>query len=359
MNDNHPLSTIIIHPTFNCNLRCKYCWEEGKRTNTVISEDTLYCIANFIEELSEQSNENTFTISWMGGEPLLMGMEFYDRARSIFQSVCNPDFFFRTNMTLIDDEWGEYFKKNNILVGGSLDGPKKIHDKQRSGSYDAVMRGIEIIKKCGCRFDGVACTMTEESTRDMKKLFGFFMGLKIPFVLNNEICGMSPIRLSFNYQQLYYLWNEYDRPAIFPRLWEVQEKIKKIMDGGSLHDCSKGGCGAGWAIFDPEGGCHLCNHDNCSMNTYFGNVTESSPRDLWDSSERRDYLNSVRELRTLQCGECLHRFVCNGACMDVLFKLGGEYDPFCGMGYHTYEMIIKSLGYTIQDYTEAVSRLSS
>jgi len=325
-----------------------------------MSKNTLYGIANYIAELADASKLNDgFSINWMGGEPLMMGMEFYDTAKSIFGSVCEPHFFFRTNMTLINDEWAEYFKENDILVGGSLDGPKEIHDPQRSNSYEAVMRAIDIVKEHNCRFDGVACTMTDAATDDMQALFDFFMALGIPFVLNGQICGTSPIRSAFNYQQLYHIWSEAGRPAMFPRLWEYQEKIKKIMDGEQVYDCSKGVCGSGWTIFDPEGDCHLCNHDNCSTNTSFGNVNELVPRALWESKERSNCLQSIRDLRKRQCQGCLHRYMCNGACMDVTFKLGGEYDPYCGIGYHTYEVIIKSLGYTMDEYQEAVKQLGA
>lgn len=325
-----------------------------------MSKNTLYGIANYIAELADFSKSNHFHIDWMGGEPLMMGMEFYDTARAIFEDVCDPKFFFRTNLSLITDEWAAYIKENDIHIGGSLDGPKDIHDAQRSGSYDACMRGLQNLKDHECHISDVACTVTQESSQRLNELFDFFMELKIgSFVLNSEICAMSPIQMAFNYQRMYYLWNDYGRPAIFPRFSEFQERVKSVMAGSVRRDCSDGCCGQGWTIIDPDGGCHLCNHENCTTNSYFGNLNNTPAKALWSAPDRQQYFKHVRSIRKNQCSDCLFRHVCNGTCYHNVLRLGGRYDPYCGIGYHTYEVIIKSLGYTMDEYREAVTQLEA
>ena len=354
------LTQLIIHPTLKCNLRCRYCWEDGKRSDTIMSKNTLYGIANYIAELADFSKSKHFRIDWMGGEPLIVGTEFYDSARTIFESVCDPKFFFRTNLTLIDDDWATYLKENNIHIGGSIDGPKDIHDAQRSNSYDACMSGLQTLRDHDCHISDVACTVTQESSQRFEELFDFFMQLKIgSFVFNAEICTMNPIQSAFNYQRLYHIWNDRGRPAIFPRFGEFQERIKSVMDGSTRRDCSKGGCGQGWTIISPDGSCHLCNHENCSTNTCFGNVNEAPATELWGSKLRSQYFDRVKNVRINQCGDCIFRYVCNGTCYHNVLNLGGEYDPYCNIGYHTYEVIIKSLGYTIDEYTAAVDAVGA
>ena len=325
----------------------------------MMSKNTLYGIANYISELADLSKSPKFHVDWMGGEPLMMGMEFYDTARSILEEVCEPMFFFRTNLSLITNEWAEYFKENDIHIGGSIDGPKDIHDAQRSGSYDACMRGLQNLKDHKCHISDIACTVTQESSGRLEELFDFFDELVDSYVFNAEICAMSPIQMAYNYQRLYYLWDEHGRPAIFPRFAEFQERIKRVMDGTAKQDCSKGGCGQGWTIIDPIGGCHLCNHENCTTNSYFGNLNDAPAKDLWASPLRHDYFSRVKHARSTQCKECIFKYVCNGTCYHNILRLGGEYDPYCGIGYHTYEAIIKSLGYTMDEYREAVNQLES
>ena len=90
-----------------------------------------------------------------GGEPLLMGLDFFQRAvewqaryRCPGMRVINA---LQTNGTLLSDEWCQFFRKHNFLVGLSLDGPKALHDAYRrdkgdAPTFDRVMRGLALLK---------------------------------------------------------------------------------------------------------------------------------------------------------------------------------------------------------------------
>ena len=75
------------------------------------------------------------TIAWQGGEPTLMGLDFFRRSVEIAQKYLGPGqraiHTIQTNGTLIDAEWAEFFKENDYLVGISIDGPREIHDAYR------------------------------------------------------------------------------------------------------------------------------------------------------------------------------------------------------------------------------------
>ena len=62
---------------------------------------------------------------------------------------------------MLTDEWCEFFKKNNWLVGVSIDGPQEFHDeyrKNRQGrpSFTKVMQGIHLLKKHGVEWNALA-----------------------------------------------------------------------------------------------------------------------------------------------------------------------------------------------------------
>ena len=64
----------------------------------------------------------------------------------------------QTNGTLLDDEWCEFLAKEKFLVGLSMDGPRELHDayrvdKGQKPTFDAVMRGLELLKKHGVEFN--------------------------------------------------------------------------------------------------------------------------------------------------------------------------------------------------------------
>ncbi|NIV28802.1 MAG: anaerobic sulfatase maturase, partial [Anaerolineae bacterium] len=90
------------------------------------------------------------TVAWQGGEPTLMGLDFYRHSIEYVEQYKRPDqtisYSMQTNGTRLDDEWAAFFKKHNFLIGLSVDGPREIHDtfrhdKGRKGTFDRVMRG--------------------------------------------------------------------------------------------------------------------------------------------------------------------------------------------------------------------------
>ena len=94
------------------------------------------------------------TIAWQGGEPTMMGLEFFRRSVELAQRYLKPgqraSYTIQTNATLLDAEWAAFFKEHDFLVGVSIDGPRDMHDAYRvnkggSRSFDRVMRGLPFL----------------------------------------------------------------------------------------------------------------------------------------------------------------------------------------------------------------------
>jgi uncharacterized protein len=69
---------------------------------------------------------------------------------------------FQNNGTLLNDEWGRFFREHDVLVGISIDGPRELHDAYRLDkggvpTFDRVMRGLEVLKKHRVEFNILAC----------------------------------------------------------------------------------------------------------------------------------------------------------------------------------------------------------
>ena len=120
-----------------CNLDCAYCFflkKEGlypesnfRMTDTVMGE--------YLRQTIEGHHVPHVTIAWQGGEPTLMGLEFFRRAVEVQKKYARPktriENTFQTNGILLDDEWCRFFHDNNFLVGLSMDGPGELHDTYR------------------------------------------------------------------------------------------------------------------------------------------------------------------------------------------------------------------------------------
>ena len=155
---------IMIKPTgSSCNLDCSYCYYLDKAVQyggreAVMSQELLeilirqYCEACEAEELS---------FCWHGGEPLLMGIDFFRQAvqlESRYAGGRKINNSIQTNGTLINPHWCRFFAKNHFLVGISLDGPKDIHDafrlsKSRKPTFDKVMEAVRLMRVFGVEFN--------------------------------------------------------------------------------------------------------------------------------------------------------------------------------------------------------------
>ena len=142
-----------------CNLDCEYCFyldKENLYPDTRSFRMTDEVLKNYVRQYIESQQVNEITFAWQGGEPTLMGVDFFRRAveyqqeyRRVGTHIQNT---FQTNATLLNDEWCTFFKQNNFLIGISIDGPPELHDKYRYDkrgrpSSDDVIRGLRFLQK--------------------------------------------------------------------------------------------------------------------------------------------------------------------------------------------------------------------
>lgn len=165
-----------------CNLSCDYCYYsrcKGKPGQIQRIED--HVLEKFIKEYMAQT-KGVASFAWQGGEPLLAGLDFFKKV-VYFQAKYAPPHTsisnaIQTNGTLIDQEWAQFFKKYNFLVGVSMDGPKEINDARRkkgsgSGSYDSIMRGIQYLKEYQVDFN-ILTVIHETNVTKGKELMKFY-----------------------------------------------------------------------------------------------------------------------------------------------------------------------------------------
>ncbi|MBS5987990.1 radical SAM protein [Clostridium sp.] len=156
------ISVMIKPSSSKCNLKCKYCFynsiadEREISDYGFLSEEALDVIVNRIEEYCDGGVCN---MGFQGGEPMLIGLDFYKKLVELTSSKKTKfNFMIQTNGTLITEEFTKFFYDNKFLVGVSLDGSKEIHNLNRinysgNGSYNDVMKGIALLKKHNVDFN--------------------------------------------------------------------------------------------------------------------------------------------------------------------------------------------------------------
>jgi uncharacterized protein len=123
------------------------------------------------------------TILWHAGEPLVLGVDYYERALELVKKRkpknVSVTHHFQTNGTLLDQQWVDFFRTNEAKVGLSLDGPAELHDRSRKtrsgkGTFERVMRGLRALQENHYPFH-VITVLCRESLHSAKKLFDFYV----------------------------------------------------------------------------------------------------------------------------------------------------------------------------------------
>ncbi len=341
-------SSLLIKPSgSDCNIDCKYCFykcrssEVGQGKQRMSDEVLEKMVKDYLE-----LGLNVSCFAWQGGEPTLMGLDFYKKAVDFQkkygkdgQAVSNA---LQTNAILLNDEWCEFLAENKFLVGISIDGPKHIHDYYRkdyagNGTWDKVMRAIERCKKHGVLFN-VLILINDQNVGCPDEIFDFFVEQDIqywqfiPCVENdpgtNEAASFSvePVKYGEFMCRIFDRWYEYGPTKISIRLFET---LLSFYLRGEHTICTFSRQCADYFVIEHTGDVFVCDFF-VDPKWWMGNILETSIRELCDSPVKKDFCHSKQNLCN-KCLVCRHLAICRGGCMKD--RLGGPDGGFNKASY--------------------------
>ncbi|MCB8984388.1 MAG: anaerobic sulfatase maturase [Ardenticatenaceae bacterium] len=340
-----------------CNLDCKYCFFLSKESlypgSRFRMEDSL--LETYIRQLLEAHGRTAEVIvAWQGGEPTLMGLDFFKRSVELAEKYKKPGqrllHTMQTNGTKLDDEWCAFFKEHNFLIGLSVDGPREIHDTYRvnkggAGSFDQVMQGWRLLAKHNVDFN-ILCTVHAANQNRPLEIYRFFrdeLGAQyiqfIPIVERATAQFLPLANIGWSerpggqrplYTQAGHLVTErsvdgeqYGRflCAIFDE-W-IQRDVGQVFV--QLFDATLGAhvgqyslcifaptCGNALAL-EHNGDLYACDH-YVEPDYLLGNIHETHMLDLVNSAKQRQFGLDKQQTLPRYCQECTVRFACNGGC---------------------------------------------
>lgn len=182
--------SFIIRTTDECNFNCSYCGIP-KDAHRKMNNEVLF---NLINKAIRSGKRKIFFI-WHGGEPLSVGLDFYERAVNIQTEIqkSSPIIqiknWLHTNGTLLTEDYCKFFAKYHFNISVSSDGPQKLHDKQRQykngkSTFNDVMKGIQLLHHCNFH-PGVIAVLGKESLGFAKEIVDFFLSNNISYVSFN------------------------------------------------------------------------------------------------------------------------------------------------------------------------------
>ncbi|GAM58084.1 arylsulfatase regulatory protein [Vibrio ishigakensis] len=165
-----------------CNIDCSYCYYLGKKELLNYSKSDAEVMSGerleqYIQQYIEAQNTPEIIFSWHGGEPTLLGVDYFKKVVELQKKYCpqhsNITNDIQTNATLLDDEWCQFFKQNEFVVGVSIDGPEHIHNRYRTnkagrGTFKQTFRGIQLLKKHRVKFATLTCVNDLVSTSPLE-----------------------------------------------------------------------------------------------------------------------------------------------------------------------------------------------
>ena len=353
-----PAFHVLAKPTGAiCNLDCKYCF--------FLSKDMLYpgsqfrmgdeLLETYIRQLIESHRRAPeVNIAWQGGEPTLMGLDFFRRSVAIAERYRRPGqrllHTMQTNGTKLDDNWAAFFKEYNFLIGLSVDGPQPLHDAYRvnkggAGSFDQVMRGWEVLARHGVDFN-ILCTVHAANQNYPVDVYRFFrdeLGAEfmqfIPIIerVDEAMIPLANIGWSARpggerplYTQHGHLVTErsvgataYGRflSAVFDE-W-VRRDVGKVFV--QIFDVTLGAyfnqhtlcifsptCGNALAM-EHNGDLYSCDH-YVEPDYLLGNIQDTHMIELVAVEKQRQFGRDKQESLPRYCRECEVRFACHGGC---------------------------------------------
>lgn len=342
-----------------CNLACDYCYylEKSKlytqNPRHVMSDELL---ERFIKEYIESQTIPQIMFTWHGGETLMRPLSFYKRAIVLQKQYGRGrqiDNSIQTNGTLLTDEWCEFFKENNFLVGISIDGPQDFHDEYRKNkmgvpSFHKVMQGIKLLKKHGVQYNCMAVVNDYNADYPLE-FYNFFKEIGCEFL------QFAPIveRLMNDSPNKTLLASAKDKEAelapfsVSPKQWGnflctiFDEWVRK--DVGKLFIQIFDSTLANW-VGEQPGVCTMartCGHagvmefngdvyscDHFVFPEYkLGNIYNEPLASMMYSDKQLKFGTDKFDKLPTQCKECKVLFACNGECPKNRFTYDkyGEY----------------------------------
>jgi uncharacterized protein len=339
-----PFSLLIKPASADCNLRCAYCFYLEKAA--LYSASAQHRMSDAVLAQVIQSYMATpqpvYSFGWQGGEPTLMGLNFFRRVTALQQQHGRPGAVvanaLQTNATLIDDAWAEYLAQFRFLVGCSLDGPAAIHDRYRRNaagapSHAETLRGIRALQAHQVEFN-ILTLVSQANVRQGREVYQYLrdeghnyqqfipcvefdvQGRLEPFAITGAEWGQFLC-------DVFDAWVQADTRTISIR--HHDSILNKIVDG-RITQCTMGTqCGA-YFLVEHNGDLFPC--DFFVFPEYrLGNVMD--PGFGWNAlrqSESWRKFSAAKANWHADCRKCPHLALCAGDCLKHRVA-GGRFDP--------------------------------
>jgi uncharacterized protein len=366
-----------------CNLDCTYCF--------FLSKEKLYLNSRFrmpedlleayIRQMIESQRGPEVTIAWQGGEPTLMGLDFYERSIEYEQKYARPgttiQHTMQTNGILLNDAWCEFFRAHDFLIGLSLDGPQSMHDTYRvdkggAPTFHKVMRAARLLQEHKVEFN-ILNTVNAANADYPLEVYRFLRD-----EVGTQFIQFIPIveRMNEHGEIGFQEGNQVSERSVKPEQWGTflitifDEWVRR--DVGTMFVQMFDAALASWVGAPPalcifsetcgnalalehNGDLYSCDHF-VEPKYLLGNIAQQHMIELVSSEQQRKFGLHKRDSLPRYCRECEVRFACHGECPKNRFIETPDGEP--GLNYLCagYKGFFKHIDRPMRIMTELLRR---
>ncbi len=345
-----------------CNLACEYCYYSEKSnlyknvSRHIMSDDLL---EKFIREYIQSQTTPQVMFTWHGGETLMRPLGFYKRVVELQKRYAEGrviDNSLQTNGTLLNDEWCDFFRSNNWLVGVSIDGPQEFHDeyrKDRRGrpSFVKVMQGIRLLNKHGVEWNALAVVNDFNGDYPLE-FYRFFKDINCHYIQFTPVVerigyhadgrhlaasfekdvkladfSVSPIQWGNFLCSIFDEWVRNDVGSYYIQLFD---STLANWVGEQPGVCTLGKTCGHAGIIEFNGDVYSCDHF-VFPEFKLGNIHEKTLVEMMYGEGQMQFGQMKHDALPSQCRECEFLFACNGECPKNRFMSTASGEP--GLNY--------------------------
>ena len=331
-----PAASILIKPaSANCNMDCKYCFykclssHREEYSKGFMKEETLETLVR--EAIAYADGSLTF--AFQGGEPTLAGLDFFQKAVELQQKYNNKKLqienTIQTNGLLIDEKWARFLGEHRFLVGLSLDGPKKMHDRYRKDAagqdtFARIMHSVQLLEQHHVDYN-VVTVVTNDTAKQASFLYKFWKRNHYPFVQfipcmdeikrqdgtqERSIYAVEPEQYGKFLCELFDLWYA-DFVAGETMDIRMFSNLAQMAAGYPAEECGMNGCCNCYFVVEGDGSVYPCDF-YCMDAWKLGTVNDGFVQ-MKTSEKAKAFVEASRPV-CAACQECPHFSLCRGGC---------------------------------------------
>jgi uncharacterized protein len=334
-----------------CNLDCRYCYylEKGSLYpgggSSRMPDDIL---EEYIAQHIEASPDEVIRFSWHGGEPTLLGLDYFRRIVELQRRHQPPDRRIangiQTNGTLLDEDWCRFLAAEGFAVGLSLDGPQEMHDRYRvtrdgEPTHERAMLGYRLLRRHRVNTD-ILCVVNAHNVRFPLKVYRFLKKIDAQYITFLPMVepqtgaegGVSPISVPAEAWGAFLCavfdeWRDRDIGRVKVQIFE--EATRTAFNQEHSICIFRPTCGD-IPVVEHNGDFYSCDH-YVDVEHRLGNIVETPLVELLESPAQRAFGRAKLEALPRYCRGCEVRAMCNGGCPKNRFLETPDGEP--GLNY--------------------------